>query len=60
MRGGFTTKADDWELFLFIDNLEYKQALEIEAHIKKMHSKKYINDLKSYPELRDKLIHRYK
>jgi len=45
---------------MFMIELANMQALEIEAHIKKMHSKKYINDLKSYPELRDKLIHRYK
>jgi putative endonuclease len=31
----FTAKTDDWELFLFIDDLHYDQARRIEEHIKK-------------------------
>ena len=34
-RDSFTAKAENWELFLFIDNLEYHQARKIEMHIKK-------------------------
>ena len=56
----FTAKADDWTLFHRIDNLEYKQAREIEAHIKRMRSKKYIENLKTYPELNSKLIDRFR
>jgi putative endonuclease len=43
----FTSKADDWELFYSIIDLEYNQARKIEKHIKRMRSKKYIQDLKN-------------
>jgi putative endonuclease len=56
----FSAKADDWEVFFLIDNLEYKQAREVESHIKKMKSKKYILDLKKYNELLTKLVERFK
>ena len=59
-RDSFTTKAEDWELFLFIDNLEYHQARKIEIHIKKIRSRKYIEDLIKYPEINRKLISKYK
>ncbi|NVK63441.1 MAG: GIY-YIG nuclease family protein [Flavobacteriales bacterium] len=55
----FTTKADDWELFLSIEHLEYQQARNIEAHIKRMKSRTYIENLKRYAEMREKLIKRY-
>ncbi len=32
---------------------------KIENHIKKMKSKKYIKDLKKYPEIAQKLIKKY-
>ena len=57
---GFTSKADDWELFFSIDSLSYSQARNIELHIKKMKSKKYIYDLKKYEEIVSKLIDKYK
>jgi putative endonuclease len=56
---GFTSNADDWELFLSISGLEYKPARKIETHIKKMKSRKYVEDLKRYPDLREKLIKKY-
>ncbi len=56
---GFTSKSDDWELFYSINELEYKQARSIEAHIKKMKSRKYIHDLKMYPEITKKLVNKY-
>ena len=56
---GFTAKADDWELFFFVDNLHYTQARSIEQHIKKMKSKAYIQNLKKYPEIIQKLIVKY-
>ena len=31
----FTARADDWEIFLSIANLQYEQARKIESHIKK-------------------------
>jgi len=55
----FTSKASDWVIFLSIDNLEYQQARNIEKHIKSMKSKKYIISLKNYPDLVNKLTHRF-
>ena len=36
---GFTTKADDWEIFLHFPCTNEQQAKSIEQHIKKMKSK---------------------
>ena len=58
-RTGFTHRADDWELFYSIEGLEYEIARIIEQHIKKMKSRKYIENLKSYPEIMEKLIIKY-
>ena len=55
----FTAKAKDWELFFIIDCTSKAQGLCIESHIKKMKSKKYIENLKQYPEMIDKLKNRY-
>ena len=56
----FTAKANDWKLFFCIENLKYKQARKIESHINEMRSKKYMEDLKKYPEMSQDLIDRYK
>lgn len=56
----FTSKTNDWELFLFIECDDYKQAMKIERHIKRMKSKVYINNLSRYPEMILKLKERYK
>ena len=55
----YTSKYSDWELYLSIDELEYSTAREIEKHIKKMKSRKYIENLNRYLEMRDKLVKRY-
>ena len=55
----FTTKADDWELYLSITDLSYQQARLIELHIKKMKSTQYIKDLIKYPQIIEKLKERY-
>jgi putative endonuclease len=52
---GFTTITDDWEIYYVMEDLQYIQARKIEFHIKKMKSKKYIEDLKTYPEIGQKL-----
>ncbi len=57
---GYTSKANDWELFFSIDSLSYNQVRQIELHIKKMKSKKYIYDLKKYKEIVSKLVDKYK
>jgi putative endonuclease len=55
----FTSLAIDWELFYSLDDLNYEQARGIEDHIKKMKSKKYILNLKKYPEISEKLKMQY-
>lgn len=47
--------AEDWELYLSIDELTYQQARLIEIHIKKMKSKTYIQNLAKYPEIIERL-----
>jgi len=56
----YTNKANDWILFFALDNLEYRQARLIEAHIKKMRTRTYYQNLKTYPEISVKLIEKYK
>jgi len=40
--------------------LDYEQARKIEKQIKRMKSKKYIENLKKYPDIVKKLIEKYK
>lgn len=47
----FTSKADDWEEFLFIETCDFKQAVKVEKQIKKMKSATYIMNLVKYPEM---------
>lgn len=54
----YTTLADDWELYFEINGLEYELSRKIELNIKSMKSKKYIEDLKKYPESAVKLINK--
>ena len=58
-KNSYTAKADDWELFFSLNDLGYEAAREIEKHIKKMKSRKYVNDLKNYPDISSKLIELY-
>jgi putative endonuclease len=58
-KASFTSKAEDWEVFFFIDDLQYAQARKIEKHIKSMKSKKYIQNLLKYPELTQNLVNQY-
>lgn len=59
-KGSFTSKANDWKLFFSIDNLSYDSARTIELHIKKMKSSRYIENLKKYPEMCQKLIDQFR
>ena len=54
-----TAYTSDWEIFLFIECISYSQAINIERHIKRMKSKTYIKNLKSYPEMIEKLLLKY-
>jgi len=56
----FTIKGAPWILHLHIDGLSSQQAYKIERHIKQMKSKKYIHNLKNYPEMINTLKERYK
>ena len=55
----FTSKYNDWELYIYIDNLQFQQARKIESHIKRMKSKTYIKNLKAYPNIIIKLRSTY-
>ncbi|MBU3927300.1 MAG: sugar nucleotide-binding protein, partial [Bacteroidetes bacterium] len=55
----FTANAKDWTLFLSIDCHSIEQAQRIEHHIKRMKSKKYIQNLLTYPEISIKLLLKY-
>jgi putative endonuclease len=55
----FSSKANDWKLFLSVTCRSHKQALNIENHIKRMKSRKYIEGLKKYPEIIEKLVMKY-
>ena len=59
-KDSFTATADDWGLYLSIDGLTYVQARNIEAHMKKMKSKKYIKNLIAHPEIIIKLREKFK
>jgi putative endonuclease len=52
----FTSKYNDWELYYTIETEDNTICRKIEAHIKKMKSRTYINNLKIYPEMSQKLI----
>ena len=52
----FTQQVNDWEIFLLIELENRNQALKIEKKIKSMKSSKYIENLKKYPEIIEKLI----
>jgi putative endonuclease len=56
----FTAKAKDWKLFLVIHCESRSQGLAIEQHIKRMKSSVYIQNLKRYPEMVEKLKIQYR
>ena len=55
----FTSRANDWKIFLVIDCNSLVQARKIEAHIKRMKSKTYIRNLKNDPDRVEKLFLKY-
>ena len=52
----YTCKASDWDLFLLIPCNTISEAMFLESRIKKMKSRKYIENLKKYPEMVEKLL----
>ena len=51
----FTSKSDDWKRFVVIQTQTNKHALRLERKIKRMKSRVFIENLKKYPELIDKI-----
>ncbi|MFD1551724.1 hypothetical protein DNU06_02510 [Putridiphycobacter roseus] len=56
----FTSKASDWKIFLIIELTDYSHAVRLEKFIKSQKSAKYIQNLKKYPELVEKIVLRTK
>ena len=52
----YTSQSSDWEVFLVIPCISVSQSMKIERHIKKMKSRMYIQNLKKYPEMVEKLL----
>ena len=55
----FTSHASDWRIFLILPCESVAQSMKIEKHIKRMKSRKYIANLKKYPEIFEKLKEKY-
>ena len=56
----FSVKGIPWEIFLEIECETSQQAYRLEDFIKKMKSSKFIQRLKTEPQLRDDLLERFK
>jgi putative endonuclease len=56
----YTHKAKDWDIYLTIYCESKNQARRIEYYIKRMKSRKYIENLKSFPENTQALLSRFK
>ena len=59
-KGCYTSKSSDWEVFHLIICETRQQVRYIENHLKKMKSRKYIENLPKYPEISEKLLMIYK
>ena len=59
-RTKFTATIKDWIVFLTIPCTSISEARKIELHIKRMKSRKYIEDLKKHPEMIQRLRKLYK
>ncbi|WP_318312268.1 GIY-YIG nuclease family protein [Flagellimonas crocea] len=58
-KNSYTAQVNDWEAFLIIPCDSRSQSRKIELHIKKMKSRKYLENLKKYPEMVSKLLEKY-
>jgi putative endonuclease len=56
----FTKRAHDWKLFYELECNSRRQAILVEKHLKKMKSRHYLQNLKKYPEIGNKLLQKYK
>ncbi len=55
----FTSKTSDWTIYLVIPCQCNRQMIAIEKHIKRMKSRIYIENLKKYPEIIERLKEKY-
>jgi putative endonuclease len=55
----FTRRDHPWEIFHVIVCESFEQARKLEHHIKKMKSRKYIENLKMKPEIENRLLQKY-
>ena len=56
----YNHQTNDWELFHYIECKSIGQAIRIKKHIKRMKSRRYINNLIKYPKISEKLLLKYK
>lgn len=52
----YTAAANDWKIFIWMATNNINHAIRIEKKIKSMKSSKYIQNLKNYPELIEKIL----
>ena len=52
----YTSMASDWTLYLALECENDAHAARLERKIKSMKSRKYLENLKQYPEMREKLV----
>ena len=57
---GFTKKGIPWVVIFTISCADRRQALAIEKHLKRMKSRKYIENIMRYEEISEKLLEKYK
>ena len=55
-RKSFTSRSNDWKLFLSIETEDKMHAMRLERKIKSMKSRVYIQNLLKYKELREKIL----
>ncbi len=55
-----TRKAKDWVVYYKLVCQSRHQAILIENHVKKMKSRRYLENLRMYPEIGNKLLEKYK
>ncbi|NJN76966.1 MAG: GIY-YIG nuclease family protein [Saprospiraceae bacterium] len=58
-KNNYTKKGQPWELIFQLKCNTKEQAQKIEKHIKKMKSKKYLQNFMEYKEIRYKLLNKY-
>ena len=55
----FTLRYRPWSVFHTISCSSRKQARMVEAHLKRMKSKKYLRNLKEHPQIQERLLMKY-